>query len=45
MPKDIDDLKRHENLDEFESLVYSIFENNKGKGFTYDEIYERVQPD
>ena len=39
MPIDVDDAKKYEEYEEMEIRIYDFLERNRGKAFTYDEIY------
>lgn len=32
------------NLSDFESKIYKIFDENRGKGFSFQEIYQKAYP-
>lgn len=44
MPKNVEELKKYENLYGFESKIYKFFEENRRLGFNFQEIYERAYP-
>ena len=44
MPEDIDDLRKNENLSEYEAKIFKIFDSKPGKGFTLQEISDILYP-
>lgn len=45
MPRDVKELKKYENLSDFKSKIYKIFDENRGKGFNLQEIYQIAYPE